>query len=245
VYKDISQLKKTEEELHEAVKKSQVMNEKLRVVCGLTRHDVRNKLAAVAGNTHLVRKKLPDKSEVLHYLKQIETCVEETVRILEFAKAYEMLGVEELVYIDMEKTVNEAVSLFSGLKDVKVINDCHGLTVLADSLLRTLFYNLVDNSLKYGEKLSQIRVYYEKKNDDLKVIYEDDGVGIPQTVKSKLFADRYTTGKGSGYGLYLIRKMMEVYGWTVQETGIMGRGARFVMTIPRMNGQGKETYQLH
>jgi signal transduction histidine kinase len=140
--------------------------------------------------------------------------------------------------------VNEAVSLFSGLKDIKVMNDCHGLTVLADSLLAQLFYNLVDNSLKYGEKLSKIRVYYEEKNDHLNVIYEDDGVGIPHAAKPKLFDEGYTTGKGSGYGLYLAKKTMEAYGWAMEEKGEPGKGAKFVITIPTTNQSAKENYQL-
>jgi signal transduction histidine kinase len=65
------------------------------------------------------------------------------------------------------------------------MNECQGLTVLADSLLRQLFYNLIHNSLRYGEKLSQIRIYYEVEDDQLKLIYEDDGVGIPEHEKEK------------------------------------------------------------
>jgi PAS domain S-box-containing protein len=244
VYKDVSQLRKAEEELRKAMEGLQVMNEKLRVVGGLTRHDVNNKLTAVAGYTYLARNKLPGNSEVLDYLKQIEASIEQTVKIFGFAKAYEMLGVEELAYVDVEKTVDEAVSLFPSLKDIKVVNDCHGLTVLADSLLRQLFYNLVDNSLKYGEKLSLIRVSYEDKNDHLNVIYEDDGVGIPHAAKPKLFGEGYTTGKGSGYGLYLVKRMVEVYGWTIQETGIQGKGARFILAVPEKSQQGKPLYKL-
>jgi PAS domain S-box-containing protein len=244
VSSNITDRKKAEEELCRAMKKLDAMNEKLRVVGGLTRHDVNNKLTAVAGYTYLARNKLPGNSEVLDYLKQIEASIEQTVKIFGFAKAYEMLGVEELAYVDVEKTVDEAVSLFPSLKDIKVVNDCHGLTVLADSLLRQLFYNLVDNSLKYGEKLSLIRVSYEDKNDHLNVIYEDDGVGIPHAAKPKLFDEGYTTGKGSGYGLYLVKRMMEVYGWTIQETGIQGKGARFILTVPEKSQQGKPLYKL-
>jgi signal transduction histidine kinase len=99
--------------------------------------------------------------------------------------------------------------------------------------------------LKYGEKLSRIRVFYEEKNDHLNVIYEDDGVGIPQAAKPKLFDEGYTTGKGSGYGLYLVKKMMEVYGWTISETGTHGKGAKFIISIPRTSRDGKENYILH
>jgi signal transduction histidine kinase len=187
---------------------------------------------------------LAGNSKALGYLGEIETAVNHVVEIFDFAKIYEMLGVEELAYLDVEKAVNDAVSLFPSLKDIKVMNDCHGLTVLADSLLRQLFYNLIDNSLKHGEKVSQIRVHHEEGKDGLKLSYEDDGVGVPQAVKPKLFAEGYTTGKDSGYGLYLVKRMMEVYGWTIQETGTPGKGARFTITIPKTNQNGKENYRI-
>jgi len=245
LYRDITERKKAEEEIREAMERLEMVNEKLRVVGGLTRHDVRNKLATVTGNAYLVRKKLPENSEVLDYVKMIEGSVEQSVRIFDFAKDYEMLGAEELLYVDVEKTVNGAVSLFPDLRDIKVTNDCHGLTVLADSLLRQLFYNLIDNSLKYGEKLSRIRIYFEEKNGFVNLIYEDNGVGIRPEAKPKLLHEGYTTGKGSGYGLYLIKKMMEVYGWAIKETGEPGKGALFIITIPKANEKGRINYKLH
>jgi len=238
VYKDISALKKTEHTLA-------IMNEKLRVVGGLTRHDAQNKLLSVTGNAYLLKKQLADDSTALDKLRSIEAAVEQTVRIFDFAKTYEMLGAEELAYVDAEKTVNEAISLFSGLKGVKVTNDCHKLYVLADSLLRQLFFNLIDNSLKYGQKTTTIRLSFEKTGQQqLRLVYEDDGVGIPLANKPKLFKEGFTTGGSTGHGLYLIKKMMEVYGWTIEETGKEGRGARFVLTIPHLNSNGKENYQL-
>jgi len=148
------------------------------------------------------------------------------------------------VYMSVEACFEGAISLFSDLHGVKVVSDCHGLTVLADSLLRQLFYNLIDNSLKYGEKVSRIRVYYEEVGKDkLKLVYEDNGVGISVAEKKKIFKEGY--GKGTGYGLYLIRKMCEVYGWTIQETGKRGKGAQFTMTIPKMGENGKINYKIH
>jgi signal transduction histidine kinase len=69
-------------------------------------------------------------------------------------------------------------------------------------------------------------------------------VGVPTDVKPKIFKEGYTTGKGSGYGLYLIKKMIEVYGWTIQETGEPGKGAVFTVTISRTNESGKANYKL-
>jgi PAS domain S-box-containing protein len=245
VYKDISELKKTEEELQKAMENVGIMNEKLRVVGGLTRHDVRNKLSTITGNTYLARRELAGNCKVSDYLREMETAVRQIVKIFDFAKTYEMLGVEGLAYVDVERTINEATSLFSDMKGAKVLNECHGLTVLADSLLRQLFYNLMDNSLKYGKKITKIRINYEKTGEDnLRLIYEDDGVGIPDSEKPKLFKEGFSSGGSTGYGLYLIKKMMEFYGWTIQETGITGKGARFAITIPKKNQNGNENYQL-
>ena len=245
IHRDLTERKKAEKERREIMEKVQMMNEKLRVVGGLTRHDVNNKLTALTGNVYLARKKLSGNSEVLDYLKQVEASIEQTVRIFDFAKAYEVLGVEELAYVDVEKTVDEAVSLFPSLKDIKVVNDCHGLTVLADSLLSQLFCNLIDNSLKYGEKTQQIRVYHKKPSaDQLEIVYEDDGVGIPDNMRSNLFKEGFTSGKGTGYGLFMMKRIIEVYGWDIQETGIQGKGVRFVITMPKTDPNGKENYRL-
>lgn len=226
------------------LKRAEKMNEKLSVVGGLTRHDVNNKLSVILSTSYLLKQRLRD-NQSLELVKEAESAVHQIEGLFEFARIYEKLGTEELAYVDAEKVFNEAARLFPSLKDIKIVNDCHGLTVFADSLLRQLFYNLVDNSLKHGEKPSRIRVFYKEKNDHLNVIYEDDGVGIPQAAKPKLFDEGYTTGKGSSHGLYLVKKMMEVYGWTIQETGMPDKGAKFTITIPKTNQNGKENYRLH
>jgi signal transduction histidine kinase len=163
------------------------------------------------------------------------------LRIMEFEKYYVQVGSEELKNIDVERHLSEAAMLFSDLKGAKFINKCRGLTVVADSLLRQLFYNLIDNTLKYGGKVSRIRVHYREEGDQLKLIYEDDGVGIADDVRSRLFQEGY--GQGTGYGLYLIKRICEAYGWTIQETGREGHGAQFTMTIPK-NVIGKRRYEI-
>jgi signal transduction histidine kinase len=151
------------------------------------------------------------------------------------------VGSEELRNVDVERYLSEAASLFSDLKGATLINKCRGLTVLADSLLRQLFYNLIDNTLKYGKKVSVIRVHYRNEGKQLKLVYEDDGVGIPNNEKKQLFQEGH--GKGTGYGLYLIKRICEAYGWTIQETGKKGQGAQFTMTIPQ-KANGKKLYEI-
>jgi PAS domain S-box-containing protein len=242
IARDITERKKAEEKLDGMMNELVAINEKLGVVGRLTRHDARNKLSVITNNVYLAKQKLAANHSSLEYLGDIESAVDQMEKIFDFARTYEMLGVEELCYMNVEKSVDEAAILFSGMNGVKLVNECQSLTVMADSLLRQLFYNLIDDTLKHGEKVSQIRVYYEEGEDQLKLIYEDDGVGIPNDEKEKIFKEGY--GKGTGYGLYLLKKICETYGWIIQETGVPGKGAQFTMTIPKTNKKGKIPYRF-
>jgi signal transduction histidine kinase len=214
------------------------------VVGSLTRHDVRNKLSTVTGYAYLLKKKHPDQVDVIEGLGKIELAVSESMKIFEFAKMYEQLGAEELTYIDVEAKFNEAVALFSSSLS-KVINECRGLTVLADSFLRQMFYNFVDNTRKYGQKTTIIKVQYQQTDQgNLVLTYEDDGIGISAENKLKLFSEGFSTGGSTGFGLFLTKKMIDIYGWNITEVGEPGKGVRFVITIPKHNKDGKENYQI-
>ncbi len=243
IARDITERKEAEKKLDEMMNELVAINEKLGVVGKLTRHDARNKLSVMANNVYLAKQKLAANHNSLEYLGEIESAIDQMEKIFDFARTYEMLGVEALSYVDVEKSVKEAAMLFSGMNGIKLVNECQGYSVMADSLLRQLFYNLIDDTMKHGEKVSQIRVYYEEDEDQLKLVYEDDGIGIPEDEKEKIFGEGY--GKGTGYGLYLIKKICETYGWTIRETGKLGKGAQFTMTIPKTNLKGKIAYQLH
>ncbi len=242
IARDITERKKAEEDLQQIMEELTMVNEKLGVVGKLTRHDARNKLSTILNNIYLAKQTLTDEHEATKYLGNIESTCEQVAKIFDFARMYEQLGTEELSYVNVSKSFEEAVMLVSDLNGEKLVNECHGLMVLADSLLRQLFYNLIVNSLKHGEKVSQIKVYYEGEKDQLKLIYEDDGVGIPEDEKEKIFLEGY--GKGTGYGLYLIKKICAAYGWSIRETGKQGKGVQFTMTIPKTYESGKITYQL-
>ncbi len=103
------------ESLSNSLSKIQELNEKLRVIGGLTRHDVRNKLSAVTGYAYILKKKHADEADVVEGLSKMEQAVKDSMKIFDFAKMYEQLGAEELTYVNVEEKLNEATALFSGL----------------------------------------------------------------------------------------------------------------------------------
>jgi signal transduction histidine kinase len=140
-----------------------MMNEKLHVVGSLTRHDVGNKLMAAKSNLYLLKKRIGNNADLAKYLEGIDSALVSSDEIFEFSRLYERIGVEKPVIIDVSRCFNEAVKLFSSLEGIELINDCQGLEVMADSLLSKLFYNLIDNSLKHGQKVTQIHLYSNQR----------------------------------------------------------------------------------
>jgi PAS domain S-box-containing protein len=241
---NITEKKEAEKKLKENSDKIDLMNEKLRVVGSLTRHDVGNKLMAAKSNVYLLKKKLGGNAELAKYFDGIESAFAGSDRIFEFSRLYEKIGAEKPSKENVFECFNQAAALMMNLGSVKVLNECRGLEVVADSLLKQLFYNFIDNSLKHGEKVTQIRLYCKEDRNGVKLFYEDNGVGVLEVNKPKLFDIGFTTGKGSGLGLYLVKKMMDVYGWEIEEIGEPGKGAKFAITVPKLNKNGEENYQI-
>lgn len=232
-YQDISEVTKAKAALEKALQQTQILNEKLNVVGSLTRHDVRNKLAGILGCTYLLKTKGALNADAAQYVEKIESFVTQAQRLFDFAHAYEKIGVEKLQNINVEACFNEAAELFPELSKVELLNECAGIEVKADSLLRQVFYNLIDNSLRHGKKVSKIHLHCKKTKDHLKLIYEDNGVGIPANKKPTLFSENLKVEATKGYGLFTIRKLLDVYGWSIEETGVPGEGSRFIITIPK------------
>ncbi|MCW4024744.1 MAG: response regulator [Candidatus Bathyarchaeota archaeon] len=223
----IIERKKARKMLLDDANKIYSLNEKLRVVGGLTRHDVRNKLVALNAHVFMLKKRVNDNSDAAKHISGIELAVKQIVELLEFSRLYEKLGAEELKFVEVEKCINEA-SRLTDLKDIKLVNQCQGLTVMADSLLRQLFFNLIDNTIKHGKTSNQIQLRIELDEPTLELIYEDNGVGISDEMTKDLFAE-----KSQSHGLYLARRICEAYGWTISETGKQGQGAQFTINIPK------------
>jgi signal transduction histidine kinase len=59
----------------------------------------------------------------------------------------------------------------------------------------------------------------------------DDGVGIPDDEKEKIFTRGF--GKNTGYGLFLIREILSITGFSIKENGVSGKGAQFIISIPQ------------
>ena len=69
----------------------------------------------------------------------------------------------------------------------------------------------------------------------LKLVHKDDSVGISTESKQTRFTEGFSTGSCTGFGLFLIRKMIDLYGFQIQETSKAGKNAKFTTATPKLS----------
>ena len=111
-----------------------------------------------------------------------------------------------------------------------MVSNVQNIFVLADPMLDKVFTNLLDNTIRHGEHVTEIAVSYEISDDELDIIWEDNGVGIPDGEKEKIFERGF--GKNTGLGLFLVREILSLANIRISENGTAGKGARFEIAVP-------------
>jgi len=220
---DITEIKQAEEAFRLA-------NKKLNILTGITRHDINNQLLVINGFLKLLQKQVHD-PKFEDYFNRISKGSDRISAMIRFTKEYEEIGVHSPVWQDVHTLVETAAKEIP-LGNVKVKNDIPlGTEVFADPLIIKVFYNLMDNAMRYGEKITTISFALEKRENDYILVCEDDGGGIPVDEKEKIFEKGY--GKNTGLGLFISREILDITGMTIRETGEVGKGARFEMMVPK------------
>lgn len=223
ILRDITDRKRSEQALQES-------NRKLNLLSSITRHDINNQLTIFNGYLTLLETGTPAmKSEDIFSILQGSTS--RIQRILKFSREYQDVGVKSPAWQDLGETIRLAKSIIEApAVRFSHENACDGLEVYADPMLVRVFSNLIDNSLRHGEKVSEIRIYCTVEEHRLVIVYEDDGIGIPDKIRPVLF--ERGKGKNTGYGMFLIREILTITGFTISETGEAGKGARFEIVVP-------------
>ena len=222
IVRDISERKRDMEALRQA-------NKKLSLLSGVTRHDIKNQLLALDGFVGLLHKKLPD-PEYEHYFSRINRASSLIAGMIQFTKEYDKIGVREPAWQDI-RILLENAGRDVAPDQVVLKNDLPAnREVFADPLVARVFFNLVDNAIRHGGKITTIRFFLEERDGNRIIVCADDGDGISLNEKEQIFDPGF--GKNTGFGLAISREILDITGISIRETGEAGVGARFEMVVP-------------
>ncbi|HPJ30027.1 MAG TPA: PAS domain S-box protein [Methanothrix sp.] len=209
----------------------QEANKKLNLLSSVTRHDILNQISILSGYATLLTE-IHAEDDYSESTNQVLEQINKIEKKLVFTRDYQNMGVKAPEWYSVGDLLRRAAdSAPSMIGDVELDISTGGLEVFSDSMLEKVFDNLIDNSLMHGGGVKKIRAScFEKKGAGVLVI-EDDGLGVPAEMKTRIFEPGL--GRHNGYGLFLSREILGITGMTITENGEEGKGARFEITIPR------------
>lgn len=216
---DVTERKRMERDLER-------LNEKAKVLGALTRHDIMNQMAVLSGNLQLLGMEKGDQDRRVRAANNAAHRISE---YLEFSEAFEKTGSVSPEWQDLRSVIAKSWSGI-GSGQVDLDSDIPPVQVLADSMFPKVFDNLFANSMMHAKGLSRIKIGWEGKDGEGRIVYEDDGPGISEQTRQNLFSKPLEGTKG--LGLFLCRVVLRTTGMNIEENGGEGGGVRFVISVP-------------
>jgi len=211
-------------------------------VAGMVGHDIRNPLQAIVNELYLEKgelNNLPDNSEKKNLQESI-SFVEANLfyidKIVQDLQDYTKPIRPQKQEMNLQNAVNDALLTVSIPSNIQVsISVNENLTKFeADpSIMRRILTNLMQNAMQAMPNGGQLTLSAQKKGKKVQLTIEDTGVGIPEELKSKIFQPLFTTkAKGQGFGLPVVKRLVEVQGGKISFESKEGKGTKFIIELP-------------
>ena len=215
----------------------------LQLVYGLGRHKMRNECCVVGAYAELSKEGVEEMmsaaneqekikiEEILHFLEVVISSSGKLNSQIDFLKEYEEIGCD-VSWQSLGEIYDCCKKSLFATKTV-LNKDMGKIKIYASLLVFKVLENLIDNTLQHG-KASEIRLsFFIAPNENLVIVYEDNGIGIPQSDKDRIFEKGY--GKNTGMGLYLSKEVLDITDTKICEKGEPGKGVRFEIIVPKDN----------
>ncbi|HWQ67964.1 MAG TPA: ATP-binding protein [Methanospirillum sp.] len=221
IKQELEEKKKTERALAIAISK-------LNTLGSITRHDLNNILTAFLGYLSFALEEKPG-GKIELYLEKMKQAARVMKSQIAFAKDYQEMGNSLPTWFRID-TLMRSSTEGSGFSGITSNVDTGTLEVIADPLIEKAIYNLFENAVRHGEHTTAISVTSKKIEDDILIIIQDNGKGVPIQNKNRIFDRGF--GSNTGLGLFLVREILGITGMQIIETGVEGKGARFEIRVP-------------
>ncbi len=195
-------------------------------------HEIRNPLASLKGNAQLLARSLPEGEKPRG---KAERVVDEAVRLesltndlLEFARSGEI----ERTEVDPAALLREAAAGVDGERIRLDLDEAPASWPLDRERVRQVLTNLLENAVQAGPDAVSAAV--RRRGSRLLFTVRDRGRGIPEAELARIFEPFYTLRTtGTGLGLAVAKRLVELHGGTITAANADGGGALFEIEVPR------------
>ncbi len=243
-------LKLREKELLNALEKERDLNLLKSRFVSIASHEFRTPLANILSSINLIEHYDTEetKSKRLNHLNKIKNNIHYLNGILnEFLT---ITRIEEgkfninLEVINLSQLLQDIVEEFNQIKkpeqSIDFILECgpNYLIETDQNCIRHILSNLIGNAVKYSGDQSNIRIHVKNLQNETELIVSDDGIGIPESEQKFIFDIFYRGSnvlniQGTGLGLNIVRKYLDVLQGTIEFTSNENQGTQFIIKLPQ------------
>lgn len=257
---NITSLKKAEENIQRALYKEKSLNELKSRFVSMASHEFRTPLTSILNATSLLSKyigKVDAQEKQYKHVDRIKTSVQHLTTILNDFLSLDKLdaGMVDLHYstFNLEQFTAEIVEDIQAIAKKGQIITYHHKGVaehtLDMQLLKNIYYNLLSNAVKYSEEDKAIELSTSFINEIITIEVKDTGVGIPDEEQGMVFsrffrAQNATNIQGTGLGLNIVKKYVELIGGSISFKSTVNVGTTFTVVLPTGNTALSKTYLL-
>jgi PAS domain S-box-containing protein len=237
-------LEQAEEEVRKALEKEKELSELKTRFVSTASHEFRTPLATILSSVSLIGKYTgPDDEEKRHkHIERIKSSVNNLRDILNDFLSVDKLEAGKVLNEPMTFNVKEMIQgltdeVRSILKDGQALDYQHSgkEDVYMDKmLLKNVMLNLISNAIKFTEEGKEIMINSTLSEKELKIAVKDSGIGISEEDQKNLF-ERFFRAKnainiqGTGLGLNIVRKYVELMDGEISFESELGKGTTFFL----------------
>ncbi|PVX23106.1 MAG: hypothetical protein CW691_11595 [Candidatus Bathyarchaeum sp.] len=253
IARDITERKKAEEVIDEAMRLLKQSNTELESYTYVVSHDLKAPLRTIKSFGTFILEDYADKLDETgqDYLNRMVNASSRMDSMIEDLLILSRVGRKftEFEKVDLNKLLNEILGdLEAAIKETKTKVVVDKLPVISGQRvwMRQLFMNLISNALKFNEsKTPKIEVLHEEREKDHLFKVRDNGIGIEEKYLTRIFNlfERAPTEKkydGTGAGLSICKKIVEHLEGKIWVESTPGKGSTFFFTIPKQIKKEKE-----
>lgn len=235
---------------HDITRVKELENTRREFVANVS-HELRTPLSLIKGYVETLidgAKEEPElRDKFLHTIEKhadrLTFLIEDLLTLSHLESGTLVMNVQPTRLKDAVDRVCEDLSKRAAEKEIDLINAVSDdIVVQADSdRLEQVLFNLLDNGIKYGREAGDVRITADgRRNGRIEVCVEDDGAGIPDDAKERLFERFFRVDKarsreqgGTGLGLAIVKHIVQSHGGELRVESQLGHGASFYFSLSK------------
>jgi signal transduction histidine kinase len=253
---DVTARQRAEVEVYKALAKEKELSELKSHFISTTSHEFRTPLATILSSADMLELygHKWDEFKKLEHLHRIQTAAEHMTQLLDNVLLVSKVEAGKLQIrpapIDLAQfccgLVEEMQLIAGNTHTINFISQGQCTNVCLDErLLRHILTNLLSNAIKYSPQGSTVEFNLVCSRVAAIFTIKDNGIGIPEADQAQLFQSFHRgsnvgTTSGTGLGLTIVKKSVDLHGGEIAVTSEVGAGTTFTITVPLNNWRGKD-----